>query len=217
MRNSQCLLAAFALAATSANAAELITNGDFSAGNTGFTTTYNYQVDTASQGLYFLDTNAHNQCSCWVDLADHTSGTGKYLQGDGAPTGLDFFDETVAVVANTDYTLSYWATQLGGGPQATLSAQINGTAVGSSFTPGGTAWENFTVTFNSGAATSLAFGLRDLATGHSYNDFGVDDISLTGPLGVAAVPEPATWALLLSGFAMTGVAVRRRARGSVAA
>lgn len=47
-------------------------------------------------------------------------------------------------------------------------------------------------------------GLRFNSTGIAYE---IDSIALE-----SAVPEPATWGLLLSGFAMVGFAARRRAR-----
>lgn len=44
----------------------------------------------------------------------------------------------------------------------------------------------------------------------------VDNVRLTTRLiGVAAVPEPATWAMMLAGFGMTGAALRRRRAGSI--
>jgi hypothetical protein len=38
----------------------------------------------------------------------------------------------------------------------------------------------------------------------------LNDLSLSGTLHVAAVPEPATWAMLVAGFGVTGAAMRRR-------
>ena len=65
-------------------------------------------------------------------------------------------------------------------------------------------------------------GLRfDLGQGYQYGYADITGTTLAGfrfettpgadvPFG--AVPEPATWALLIGGFAMTGVAMRRRSR-----
>lgn len=39
------------------------------------------------------------------------------------------------------------------------------------------------------------------------------DLVLNGTLALPAVPEPATWALMLTGFGLTGGIMRRRARG----
>ncbi|QMW24505.1 PEPxxWA-CTERM sorting domain-containing protein [Sandaracinobacteroides saxicola] len=44
-------------------------------------------------------------------------------------------------------------------------------------------------------------GIADLAKGEGT--FGYTDIT-------AGVPEPATWALFIAGFGLTGVALRRR-------
>ena len=51
--------------------------------------------------------------------------------------------------------------------------------------------------------------------GLSFTDATV--VSLNVSFGGAAVPEPSTWVLLLSGFALTGVALRRRRRTGQAA
>ncbi len=209
--------AAAALLGTSAlHASELLTNGDFSGGNTGFASTYSYNSYSAAQGTYYLTGNAANICGCFNNLADHTSGSGTLMVLDGAQSGLDFFSETFAVSANTNYTLSYWASQLGGGPQAVIAAMVNGSQVGSNFVPSQSGWQNYTVSFNSGLATSVTLGLRDLETNFSYNDFAIDDVSVVGEVA-GAVPEPATWALMIGGFAMTGASMRRRSTRVVAA
>lgn len=44
---------------------------------------------------------------------------------------------------------------------------------------------------------------------------GFDGFKLMNLVALAAVPEPSTWALLLGGFGLTGLAIRRRARGKV--
>lgn len=216
------ITAAVALSATALSAAELVTNGDFSAGNTGFATTYSYVDYSAVAGTYNIGGNAVSLCGCWANLGDHTSGVGKYMILDGAQSGLDFFDETFDIVANSTYTLSFWAAQLGGGPAATIVAAFNNVQLGGGFTPSGTAWEHYSFTFNTnvaGSVTTGTIGLRDIATGTQYNDFAIDDVSFTGaaPTAVGGVPEPATWALLIGGFALTGMAVRRRERRAVVA
>lgn len=46
--------------------------------------------------------------------------------------------------------------------------------------------------------------------------FGSGTSYILGPPGAAAIPEPATWALLIAGFGLAGAALRRRALGGVA-
>ena len=54
------------------------------------------------------------------------------------------------------------------------------------------------------------------ATG-ADDGLAVDDFAITASTAVAAVPEPAAWALLIAGFAMTGTAMRRRTMPRVTA
>jgi PEP-CTERM motif len=52
------------------------------------------------------------------------------------------------------------------------------------------------------------FAFEDLFGGGDFNYTDLQFIARTGSL--AAVPEPASWALLIAGFGLVGVAVRRR-------
>ena len=74
-------------------------------------------------------------------------------------------------------------------------------------TPG--SWSHFTTTVNSGTSTSLTLALSDLQTVRVYNDGALDDTSFTGT-APSALPELATWAMMLFGFGATGVEMRRR-------
>jgi len=48
-------------------------------------------------------------------------------------------------------------------------------------------------------------GLAETASG-----FNVDNINIQAPGGPPAIPEPASWALLIAGFGLTGTVLRRR-------
>lgn len=72
-----------------------------------------------------------------------------------------------------------------------------------------------------GAITFDSFGGKLTATGTRYSGTGgalatTVDVGVTrygaGSMTVANVPEPASWAMLLSGFALVGLAARRRQR-----
>lgn len=66
--------------------ANLVVNGDFAAGNTGFTTEYTY-LNPANTGtwtlgpeyLYTVSTNPSLYHSAWTSFGDHTTGTGKMM------------------------------------------------------------------------------------------------------------------------------------------
>ena len=67
---------------------------------------------------------------------------------------------------------------------------------------------NPVVTFNLTGTDASAFSYLRLSS--SDNAFEIDD------LAVAAVPEPATWGMMLIGFAGIGMALRRRRRPALA-
>jgi prepilin-type processing-associated H-X9-DG protein len=201
---------------SAAAAAELVTNGNFSSGLTGFGTTYD---QTDANGYLFITTDPHLLCSsCFPSIGDHTTGTGNMLFVDGAavgdgatPASHPYYSVTLGVVPNSSYTFSYWTANLGNaGPNPLLATYINGLLVGSTFTPAYAQWTLFTYTFNSGPSTSLAFALSDLTQTHSFNDFALDDVSLQGPVpgAVTFLPEPSTWAMMLLGFGALGAALR---------
>ncbi len=78
--------------------------------------------------------------------------------------------------------------------------------------------DDFGGTLNGGfTSLSLLAGVSYFAvsSGFSNSDFGAYSLNINGPGTitsgvVAAVPEPATWAMLLFGFAGIGAAMRRR-------
>jgi hypothetical protein len=122
------------------------------------------------------------------------------------------WSETIKVVANSNYIFSFQGAQVGDGSPATIEASINGMVVVTDFTPTPKAFSTFTYPFNSGAATSLMFSFKDLNTVNSYNDFALDNVSLSGPAPiVGTVPEPATLALLSVGGVLLAALRHRNA------
>jgi hypothetical protein len=68
-----------------------------------------------------------------------------------------------------------------------------------------------------GALTPISFTIN-AASDKGSNDPLIDGVAfeLTAPGGVGAVPEPATWAMMLVGFGAVGGAMRRRRGKTVA-
>ncbi len=208
------------IAATAPAAANLVTNGDFSSGATGFATTYSSTISgaTSLQGSYGVTTDPALYCSsCFRSIGDHTTGTGNmlFVDGAGANTGY-FWSQTFAVTPGADYAFSIWATSVNEhDARAVLLATINGITVLPAttlqYTTGDTAttWLQYTGTWSAGAATSATLQLFDTNIIYDYNDFAIDDISLERVPG-AAVPEPASWAMMIGGFALMGGTLRRR-------
>ncbi len=166
--------------AASASAANLIANGDFSAGNSAFTSGYNY-----ADPMYWQPT--HYDVGSVSAFTDHSENeVDSLLMVDGAYSATTVvWQQTVSVSPGTGYDFEVWGRYVmrGTGPTVTLSFTANcaslGTLVLSTYP--NDAWQAFTGHWNSGTNTSLTLKIFDLQSNNSVagNDFAVDDISLT--------------------------------------
>ncbi len=164
----------------------LVANGDFSAGNTGFTSSYTYSPPPSSiliEGDYSVYTNPFGVHSGFTSFGDHTTGTGNMLILNGGPTPTDVWCETVPVTPNTNYDFSAWIANCSsvtvGADVPIMQFKINGVLIGTPTTisaaPG--TWVNFFNTWNSGASTTASICIYDANTAVAGNDFVLDDIS----------------------------------------
>ena len=197
--------------------ANLVTNGDFSLGNIGFSSQYRY-VDTGnpSEGVYTIATDPRALHSGATGYGDHTSGTGNMMVANGATgANVTVWEQTVVVTADTDYVLSGWAASWGNygdgidTSPARLQLFANGSQVGSEFTVEETngVWSQFYVSLNTGSVTSLTLTIIDANQAYAPNDFSLDDISLSIAPDPISVPEPGTLALYALG--LFGLALSR--------
>ena len=180
-----------------ADAQNILVNGDFSAGNSGFTSDYTYYssgYNLQNSGVYIVSNNAHTYHNDFFNLYDHTSGnsSGKYFaaNGDGfSHSGYRVWSETVTVQPHSYYDFTFWGTHLsnGGGNignfRSKLRAKINDTQVGNDFVPTFTSgqgnWTQFpTYRWYSGNLTQATITIYDVCSFPSNlgDDFGLDDI-----------------------------------------
>ena len=161
----------------------LIVNGDFSSGNTGFTSGYAYTPPpNSSQGQYWVSTNAQPWNGGMAACGDHTTGNGNMLLVNGATSpNVSFWCQTVTVTPNTNYAFSTWLATLTASNPAQLQFSINGVLIGSVFTAAATNcnWQQFYATWNSGASTTASICVVNQNTIASGNDFALDDISFS--------------------------------------
>jgi gliding motility-associated-like protein len=161
---------------------ELITNGNFSSGNTGFTTQFNYNSNLNVDGNYWIGTNAatyHPQFS--------GTGSGNFMilnSGWPVATWLVWCQDVVVCPGQT-YTLSYRARTLSNATPARLQWEIDGVDLGPEvLLPAfGTGWQTITQSWTTGAnQSSASICLRVMSGEGIGNDMGLDDISLTGTI-----------------------------------
>jgi len=217
-----CLALVAALSASAAGAV-VVPNGDFEAGNSGFTSAYNYgpnanDLSTLGVNTYSVVNNAQFSHSLFNSYGDHTTGQGLYLVANGATTANTtvYASSSIAVIAGKSYTFGgFFSNAYADSPaQIDFLVSLDGgpaTSIGTyTIAAGAGVWNGASFNFNSGTATSAVLSFVDLNLAGDGNDFGIDDITLT------AVPEPATWGLMIVGFGLVGFAARRR-RTAVAA
>ncbi len=164
---------------------ELVVNGDFSAGSTGFSSDYvpgyggTYGL-LSGAGTYATSTSPQLTHVNFANFGDHTAGPGNMLVVNGAQIpGQNIWCQTVIVQPNTDYAFSAWlATAVSESP-AQMVFTVNGIVVGDPLlAPFATGqWLNFYGIWNSGSATSAAICISNQNSADSGNDFALDDIS----------------------------------------
>jgi hypothetical protein len=164
----------------------LIVNGDFSAGNSGFASDFQYVPPDPKfhtiEGEYSIVSNPGTQFdNKYAKYGDHTSGEGKMLFVDGDDTGA-FWRQSVSLAANTTYGFTYFVTAADKENLADITLSLNGTAVDAGFQITGEGgkrqWQQVTESFTTTSAGSYTLALSDLDGVHEGNDFTLDDLSL---------------------------------------
>ena len=192
-----------ALLAAGASAADLVSNGGFESGGTGWGTT-----DTVG----FAPVSAYITC-CGIDGSGYpaANGVAAAFFGWGQMAGGTLF-QNLNTVAGTTYTVNFLYGAISGNALQTMTVQAaNGASVLGSLDVSAYG------TFNQAALVS-PYSFTFVATGNStqllFRDTSATSINTDGMLDnvsvIAAVPEPETCAMLLAGLGLMGGLARRR-------
>ena len=225
-------LAAISLLATAASASpvNLVTNGDFEAGNSGFTSAYSFSGSNSIEGQYAVLSNPYPWNGLFISSGDHTSGHGLMMVANGAPNAgqLVWQSNSIAVASSTNYffeafvnnvccsstfpgntpSILEFSLSLNGG--AAISLGIKTTNLGLAGT-----WEGLSTQYFSDGGGSVVLSLINQNTARAGNDFAIDDVffgteSIVDPTPTN-VPEPMTLSLLALGLSGIGLLRRKRA------
>lgn len=172
--------------------ANLVTNGDFEQGNTGFISDYDYcdqqyclEISPAN-GEYGINDDPSYLHEDFPSCGDHTSGSGLMMicNGDENPNSTLYQTTVNNIQTNTDYEFSAFITSMTWSiPNfgATFRFEINGTSIGTyNATSNICTWGEFSTIWNSGTSTTATIRIINTTTIPSDwgNDFALDDISL---------------------------------------
>lgn len=179
-----------------------VINGDFTQGNTGFTTAlYGYVNDNPAvnnelipEGLLSVGTNGQNyHPNFWgIDHTRNTTGPRNMLIVNGRGSNYIVWEQNVVVTPNTNYYFSAYAMSINVVPPfARLRFEINGVQVGTiaelkegpnnvTKVNANNFWTRFysDPLWNSGALSgSVTLRIVNLETAENGNDFAIDDIN----------------------------------------
>ena len=213
MMNAKMSVAVVLLMGLASAEANLLANGDFEQGDTGFQTSYTYDPtpNTAPDplpGQYVIGDNSRTWNGNFLapGMSDHTSGAGLMLLADGQLNTI-VWSQTVPVLAGVEYRLSGWYTSLGSYYLPRLEFLVGSDSLGIANTKDST-WEQFSQTWVASISGDVTLSIRDKVSAGIGNDFALDDLSFE------AIPEPATASLFgLSAFGAMWMRRRRRFKG----
>lgn len=167
----------------------IITNGDFEQGNTGFTTDYMYSTNLSPDGRYCVGPNAGAMHPDFIG-SDHTSGHGNFFVANGAGTpGTTVWQQVVPVTSNTDYAFGAWLLDVVrySSSAAVMQFSINGVQLGNTFrSQYGNGWTHFYEVWNSGSSTTATITILNQNTTTGGNDFGLDDLFFGSLMGCSS-------------------------------
>ena len=176
-----CLAASTAIGACSpAIAGNLVVNGGFETGDfTGWT------ANAVSYPMYIV-TSPVEEGTYAAQIAGYSYRP-------------DVLSQTLTTTSGQGYTLSFWRYQQNVGPVTEVNVTWDGATIFSETLtgPGDVSYQQFTAHVVGTGLDTLAFTAAN-DPGWTY----VDNISV-------AIPEPATWAMALAGFAALGFAAFR--------
>lgn len=160
----------------------LIVNGDFRAGNTGFSTGYGFVTsgESVTPGTFGIRTNSQDFNPNYSTFVDPAGDGGPMLLLDGYAPGTPAWSETINVSPNKNYLFSGWATPSDPPNAAVLQFEINGAQIGGQYPLTSTiAWTNFSNIWFSGANTQATLSISDENTSYEAagDDFALDDLS----------------------------------------
>lgn len=167
----------YTLTVESIDDVNLVDNGDFENGDTGFTS--DYSTGGQNVGNYLVADTPQDYFNLFSDCEDHTTGMGNMMIVDGSDiSDQNIWCQTINVSPNTNYYYSLWATMVGGTSPPELFFTIDGNVISDtmSIPLDNCLWTELSQIWNSGTNTSVEFCIINDNISPFGNDFAIDDI-----------------------------------------
>lgn len=159
----------------------LVTNGNFELGNTGFSSSYTNATDLHPEGTYAVVRHPNLVHDGFTDCADHTSNSGilQMVVNGATVAGVGIWTETVNVVPDSYYQFSYWVQSVVAGNPSIMQLYVNDVPIGVPYTANSAtcSWKEFNYNWQSGPGiTTAKLSLTNQNITPNGNDFALDDI-----------------------------------------
>ena len=162
---------------------ELIFNGDFELGDTGFSSQLRFSplVLKNREGSYAIGTNPKLYSSNFDSCYDHTTSTGMMMIVNGA-LGADtlvWAQKVQSIKKNTDYELIFFYASADIARPAVMQVLINKDTIPqiAYFPIESCNWLSYKIVWNSGNSDTALIRLYDINYQQAGNDYMIDDIS----------------------------------------
>ena len=159
----------------------LILNGDFEDGDSGFSSQLRSDLSPGDPGIYRIDTNPFNVYGGLNpdvgSFGDHTSGSGNMMVINGSDSALVNWEQTVDVEPDTEYEFSAWVATTFDVAPSELRLTINDESVATLTAPAVEGdWIQISGRWNSGDQQQATLQILNDQLAFLGNDFALDDI-----------------------------------------
>ena len=161
-------------------------NGDFSSGNSGFSSSYTFVADIPGvktelqpEAYYSIWNNPNDLHTNFSSCTD-VSGDGNMMIINGAPQeNVEVWRQPISVEENTLYYFTTWVSSVHPTSPAQLQFSVNGALLGDIFNASSNTceWQQFYATWNSAENTTANISIVNKNTIASGNDFAIDYVT----------------------------------------
>ncbi|MCP9767537.1 hypothetical protein EGI22_06410, partial [Lacihabitans sp. LS3-19] len=147
---------------------DLVVNGDFTSGNSGFTT-------DIPNNRYWVTDQSSDYFSGY-SFRDYT-GRGQMMTiNSPTSSNQDMWQVTINVTAGNTYDLSAFVRSISSNNISDLYWYVGGSQIGSAVSAGVNTWNELATSFTATTSGNLVFSIRNNNTNNSGNDFALDNV-----------------------------------------